>query len=105
LGAFCGEADFGEAQEDEAEDGRGVFLGLEAAVGAELIGALPEALFKRAVGGVVFRRRNPDHSPPLVRFGRDYRAQRARRNFKLFQTANEVCKPDAAGGKCGDQIV
>ena len=27
LGALGGEADFGEAQEDEAEDGRGVFLG------------------------------------------------------------------------------
>ena len=30
MGAFHGEADFIDAQADEAEDGRGVFLGLEA---------------------------------------------------------------------------
>lgn len=29
LGALGGEADFGEAQEDEAEDGRRIFLGFE----------------------------------------------------------------------------
>ena len=41
-----GETDFGEAQEDEVEDGRGVFLGLEAGVGAELVGGVPEAFFR-----------------------------------------------------------
>ena len=40
IGALCGKADFSEAQEDEAEDGRGVFLGLEAGVGAELVGGV-----------------------------------------------------------------
>ena len=35
--SFGGEADFGEAQEDEAEDGRGVFPGFEAGVGAKLV--------------------------------------------------------------------
>jgi hypothetical protein len=32
-----GEDRFGEAQEDQAEDGCGVFLGLEAGIGAELV--------------------------------------------------------------------
>jgi hypothetical protein len=49
------EAGLGEAQEDEAEDGRGVFLGLEAGVGAELVGGIPEAFFERGVVGVFFR--------------------------------------------------
>ena len=62
LGALGGEADFGEAQEDEAEDGRGVFLGLEAGVGAELVGGIPEALFQRVVGGVFFRWGDPLHA-------------------------------------------
>jgi hypothetical protein len=53
LGALGGKADFGEAEEDEAEDGRGVFLGLEAGVGAELVRGIPEAFLKRG-GGVVF---------------------------------------------------
>ena len=46
LGALRGEADFGEAQEDEAEDGRGVFLGLEAGVGAELVNSGPCSSFQ-----------------------------------------------------------
>lgn len=33
----------------EAEDGRGVFLRLEAGVGAKLVGGIPEALFKAGV--------------------------------------------------------
>ena len=43
-----------EAQEEEAEHGRGVFLGLEARVGAELVGGVPETLFQRGVAGVFF---------------------------------------------------
>ena len=43
LGALGGEAHLGEAQEDQAEDGAGVLLGLEAGVGAELVGGVPEA--------------------------------------------------------------
>ena len=61
LGALGGEADFGEAQEDEAEDGAGVFLGLEAGVGAELVGGIPEALFERGGGGVFFGWGDPVH--------------------------------------------
>ena len=48
LGPLGGEADFGEAQADEAEDGAGVFLRLEAGVGAELVGGVPQALLERA---------------------------------------------------------
>ena len=61
LRALRGEADFGEAQEDEAEDGRGVFLGLEAGVGAELVGSVPETLFERAVDRVLFGWSDPVH--------------------------------------------
>jgi len=57
LGALGGEPDFGEAQEDEAEDGRGVFLGFEAGVGAELVGGIPQALFQRGLSNVSNRRR------------------------------------------------
>jgi hypothetical protein len=53
LRALGGEADFGEPQEDESEDGRGVFLGFQAGVGAELVSGVPESLFQRG-GGVVF---------------------------------------------------
>jgi len=49
------EAGVGEAEEDEAEDGRGILRGLEAGVGAELIGGGPEAFFEGVVGGVFFR--------------------------------------------------
>jgi len=63
LGALRGEADFGEAQEDEAKDGRGVFLGLEAGVGAELVGGVPEAFLQRGVGGVLFGGGDPEHKP------------------------------------------
>ncbi len=44
--AVGGETDFGKAEEDEAENGGGVFLGLEAGVRAELVGGVPEALFE-----------------------------------------------------------
>jgi hypothetical protein len=37
LHALRGEANFRKAQEDQAEEGAGVFLGLEPRVGAELI--------------------------------------------------------------------
>jgi hypothetical protein len=59
--SFGGEADFGEAQEDEAEDGRGVLLGLEAGVRAELVGGVPKALFECRRGDVFFRRCDPVH--------------------------------------------
>lgn len=36
-----------------SEDGAGIFLRLEAGIGAELIGGIPQALFQRG-GGVVF---------------------------------------------------
>ena len=61
LGALGGEADFGEAQEDQAEDRAGVFLGLQAGVGAELVGGVPEALFQRGGGGIFFGRGYPTH--------------------------------------------
>lgn len=54
-GAMFREAGVGEAEEDEAEDGRGILRGLEAGVGAELIGGGPEAFFEGVVGGVFFR--------------------------------------------------
>ena len=41
LGALGGETDLGKAQEDQAEDRRGIFLRLEPGVGAELIGGIP----------------------------------------------------------------
>lgn len=45
--ALGGKARLGEAQEDQAKDGAGVFLRLEAGVGAELVGGVPQALFER----------------------------------------------------------
>jgi hypothetical protein len=47
VGVVNSEAGFGEAQQDGAEDGSGVFLGLEAGVGAELVGRGPRR-FSRA---------------------------------------------------------
>jgi hypothetical protein len=44
FGALGDEADFGKAQENETEDRAGVFLGLQAGVGAELVGGIPAAL-------------------------------------------------------------
>lgn len=43
----------GESEEDEAEDGSGVLLGGEAAVGAKLVGGEPEALLEYARVGVL----------------------------------------------------
>jgi len=60
-GALDTEADFGEAQEAEAKDGSGISLGLEARVGAELVGGIPKALFQNAIGGVFFGWGNPVH--------------------------------------------
>src|ERR1017187_6062951 len=65
VGAPGGEADFGKAQKDEAEDGRGVFLGFEAGVGAELVSGVPKALFQRGVVGVLLRWCDPDHAFPV----------------------------------------
>jgi hypothetical protein len=46
----------------EAEDGRGVFGGLQAGVGAELVGGGPELFFKRGGGGVFLRGGDPLHA-------------------------------------------
>jgi hypothetical protein len=46
VGFVAGEAEVDEPEEDDAEDRAGVFLGLEAGVGAKLVGAVPEALFE-----------------------------------------------------------
>ncbi|GEM_PF-4367256 len=47
LRALLREANFREAEENDAEDWAGIFLGLEAGVGAELIGGSPQTLFQR----------------------------------------------------------
>lgn len=52
LGVLAGETDIGEAGEYEAEYGAGVFSGLQASVGAELVDGTPRALFERGGGGV-----------------------------------------------------
>ena len=54
LGALGGETDLGKAQEDQAEDRRGIFLGLKPGVGSELVGGVPQAPFERRRGGVSF---------------------------------------------------
>ena len=38
------------------------YPGIEAGVGAELVGGVPEALFQRGVAGVFFRRSDPVHN-------------------------------------------
>jgi polar amino acid transport system substrate-binding protein len=53
---------FGKAQEDQAEDGAGVFLRLEAGIGTELVGSIPQALFERGGGGVFFGGGDPVHA-------------------------------------------
>ena len=60
-GAVFGETGVSEAEEDEAEDGRGILRGFEAGIGAELIGGGPEAFFQGVVGGVLFGGGDPDH--------------------------------------------
>ena len=57
----------GEAQEDEAEDGRGVFLGFEAGIRAELVGSVPEAFFECSIAGVFFGWGDLDHEGSVVR--------------------------------------
>jgi len=68
LRALGGEADFGEAQEDEAEDGRGVFLRLETGVSAKLIRGIPKALLKRGGGGVFFGWGDPVYAAGIMLF-------------------------------------
>ena len=51
----------GVPQKDQAEDGAGVFLRLQAGIGAELIGGIPQALFERGGGGVFFGGSDPEH--------------------------------------------
>jgi hypothetical protein len=65
FGALGGEADFGKAQEDQAEDRTGVFLRLEAGVGPELISGTPKTLFQRVSGRVLLRWRDSDHAFPV----------------------------------------
>jgi hypothetical protein len=66
LDALGGEADFCEAQEDQAEDRRGILLGLEPGVGTELVSGIPEPFFERRGGSVFSARCNPAHKirPP-----------------------------------------
>jgi len=59
LGALNGEAYFGKAQEDQAEDGLGVFLGLEAGIGTELVGCILQTLFERRGGSAFFGEGDP----------------------------------------------
>ncbi len=49
LGSLGGEAHLGEAQEDQAEDWAGVFLSLEAGIGAELVGGAEQKGMWRVV--------------------------------------------------------
>ena len=63
FGAVGRKAEFGEAEEDQAEYWRGVLLGCEARVGAELVRGIPKALFERGVAGVIFRWSDPNHFP------------------------------------------
>ena len=61
LRPLSGETHLGKAQEDQSEDGAGVLLGLEAGIGAELVGGVPQASFKRRGAGVFFSRGDPLH--------------------------------------------
>ena len=62
LCALEGKTGLGEAQKNEAEDGRGVFGGFQAGVGPELVGGGPELFFKRGRGGVFLRGGDPLHA-------------------------------------------
>ncbi len=61
LGPLGGKAHLGEAQEDQTQDGAGVFLGLKTRVGAELVGGMPQSLFERSGGGIFFSGGDPVH--------------------------------------------
>ncbi len=61
AGALRRKAHLGEAQEDEAQDGAGILLRLQPGVSAELIGRVPQALFQRGGGGILFGAGNPMH--------------------------------------------
>jgi hypothetical protein len=50
-----------------------LFLGLEAGVGAELIGGIPQALFERCGGGAFFGRGNPLHRQSALHIRRNAR--------------------------------
>ena len=54
LGALGSEANFGEAQEDEAENRLGILGLLEARASPQLVSGVPEAFFKRGVVLVFF---------------------------------------------------
>ena len=83
-------ADFSKAQEDEAEDGRGVFLGLEAGVGAELVGGVPETFFQSGVVGVLFGR-----GDPLYEAGAQSSGEDAQGNFKALQSVSTAREKNA----------
>src|SRR3546814_8860823 len=76
LLALGGEADIGEAQEDQAEDGAGVFLGLEPGIGAELVGGVPEVFFQGGRGGVLLGRGDPVQGGSRCVFGGDRKSTR-----------------------------
>ncbi len=59
LGALGDETDFGEAEEDDAEDWAGVFLGLEAGIRLRMVGGTPEASRQRLSRGILLRRGDP----------------------------------------------
>ena len=61
LGALGHEADFCKSQEDQAKNWRGVFLGLEAGIGPELVGGIPQAFFQRIAGLIFFLWSDPIH--------------------------------------------
>lgn len=56
LGPLGRKTDPGETQEDEAKDWCRIFPRLQAGVGAELVGSIPETLFKRGAIRVFFGR-------------------------------------------------
>jgi hypothetical protein len=60
-GTLQGEADLGEAEEDDPQNRARVLLGLQAGVGAKLIGGGPETLLERLGEGVFFRGGDPGH--------------------------------------------
>lgn len=57
----------GEAQEDETEEGRGVFLSLQFGIGAELVGGSPKLSLKGGGGSAFLRGGDPLHAASNVR--------------------------------------
>ena len=74
---------FGEAEGDEAENRRGVFLGLEAGVGAELVGGIPQTFFERGIVGVFFGRGDPVHKAGTDSISKSRKQKAESRKWKL----------------------